>query len=314
MDVIKFIKQEGIDHFKDRLYVHWDVTTLCEYKCTYCYARRQYGDEWGKLGDWKKQQYVIEELSKSSLPVFLGLLGGEPTSHQRYFTLIDRIMNDVITHEDSRLYITSNGHKSQEFYARHPDSRGKIYMLWSLHPEYVNRDQFENFYRNIVLMHEKGYKTKINLMLVPAQRYWEDIKYYYDRLNELDYAILHPHFIYFGINNDVNYKKEFYEYFKFLEKQRVKEFNFFTEDSSHLLSDYEMFSQGLNQFKGWNCFHNNYEINRQCKISDQCFDREPKDIPTDFFKNITEIKSKICPHQFCSCDGLLKIRKEYAKI
>lgn len=305
-----FIKAGGVDHYVQRLYVHWDVNTLCQYKCTYCYARKQYGSEWGRLGDWDKQLRVIDELSKSSLPVFLGLLGGEPTLHQRYEELVDRIIKDVLWHEDSRLYITTNGHRDTEWFKKQRDSNGKIYMLWSIHPEYVDEAQFEQLYQSIITMHNKGYKTKVNLMLVPAKRYWKQIRYMYDKLSELDYCILHPHFIYSGFDQDVNYKKEFYEHFEFLKDQNVKEFVFSTTEKDYIFSDYEIFSQGYNQFKGWKCWQNNYEIRYDCRISDQCFNRQAEEIPVDFFKNITEVKPKICPHNFCSCDGLMKINKE----
>lgn len=305
-----FITTQGVDHYIQRLYVHWDITTMCEYKCSYCYARKQYGKKWGTPAIWNRQQYVIDELSKSTLPLFLGLLGGEPTSHQRYFQLLDLINKKVITHKDSRLYITSNGAKDTSFFDRHEDSDGRTFMLWSLHPESTTSDSFENFYNNIVLMHNKGYKTKINVMLHPDKRYWPAIKKSYEIFNDLEYAIVHPHFIYDGFSQDVDYSHEFYEYFKFLENQREKEFIFLTENDQYVFSDYEIFSNGYNRFKGWKCWQNNFEIKSDCKISDQCFNRESVDIPRDFFKDIKEITPKICPHDFCSCDGLMKIRKE----
>lgn len=305
-----FVRVEGVDHYIQRLYVHWDITTLCEYKCSYCYARKQYGKKWGTPAIWNRQQHVINELSKSTLPVFLGLLGGEPTSHQRYFQLLDMLDEKVLTHDDSRLYITTNGAKSPEFFNKHKESNGKIYMLWSLHPEYIGSEEFENFYNNIILMHNKGYKTKINLMLHPNMKYWAVTKERYERLNALDYAILHPHFIYGGFSEDVEYSPDFYIYFKFLENQRVKEFQFSTAEQDYIFSDYEIFSNGYNKFKGWNCWQNNFEIKSDGRISDQCFNMSSVDIPVDFFKDIKEVESKICPHQFCSCDGLLKIHKE----
>ena len=309
---INFVRMSGVDHYVQRLYVHWDVSTLCQYKCTYCYARKQYGDEWGRLGDWNKQLVVIDELSKSSLPIFLGLLGGEPTLHQRYDELIELIKEKVLIHEDSRLYITTNGNKSTEWFAKRKDSNGKIYMLWSIHPEYVDEKEFEKICENIEVMHQKGFKTKVNLMLIPAKRYWDRIRIMYEKLNSMNYVILHPHFIYMGFDQDVNYKQEFYEHFKFLEQQREKEFVFYDEEREYNFSDYEIFSNGYNQFKGWNCWQNNYEIRYDCRISDQCFNRDPVEIPKDFFKNINKVESRKCPHNFCSCDGLMKIKKERA--
>lgn len=97
---------------------------------------------------------------------------------------------------------------------------------------------------------------------------------------------------------------------KFLENQRIKEFQFWNDKNINILSDYEIFKNNLNMFNGWNCWHNNFEIRSDCKISDQCFNRIPKDIEFNFFKNIHKIEPKICSHTFCSCDGLMKIHKE----
>ncbi len=307
---VNFIRAQGVDHYIQRLYVHWDVTTLCQYDCSYCYAKKQYKSKWGKPGNWEHHQFIIDELAKSPLPVFLGLLGGEPTLHQRYFELLRLITEKVLIHPDSRLYITSNGAKPTDFWAKHQDPHGKIYMLWSIHPEHVDEEQFENAYRNILLMNTKGYKTKVNLMLHPGKRHWAKVKMMYDRLSALDFVILHPHFIYHGFDRDVRYSKEFYEYFSFLENQKVKEFVFSTAERDYIMSDYEIFSNKLNRFKGWKCWQNNYEIRNDGTVSDQCFQRAGIPLPVDFFKNITAIEPKICPHSFCSCDGLMKIHKE----
>lgn len=302
-----FIKASGVDHYEQRLYVHWDITTICQYKCSYCYARKQYKDQWNRPGNWNDHQYIIDELSKSTLPVFLGLLGGEPTTHSKYFELLDMINEKVLWHDHSRLYITTNGAKSPEFFSRHKESNGKIYVLWSIHPEYAD---FDVIYQNIMVMREKGYKTKVNLMLHPGKRYWARQKEWYYKLAELDDCILHPHFIYHGFDKDVKYSDQFFDEFSFLEDQRIKEFVLSTAEKDYIMSDYEIFKGGHNQFNGWKCWHNNFEIRNDGLISDQCFDRKGKTITKDFFKNITEITPRICPHNFCSCDGLMKIRKE----
>jgi len=304
-----FIKAQGVDHYIQRLYVHWDITTLCQYKCSYCYAMKQYKGSWGKPGNWEKHKFIVDELAKSKLPVFLGLLGGEPTLHTRYFELLNMIIEKVLIHPDSRLYITSNGAKSPDFYAKQPDSNGKMFMLWSLHPEYVDDEQFETLFANVELMHSKGYKTKINLMLHPGKKHWEKTKRYYERLDALDYTILHPHFIYHGFDRKVNYTKEFYKFFKFLENQRLQEFVFTSTEGEHIFTDYEIFSNQYNQFKGWNCWQNNLEIDNFGRITDRCFGPN-QEITPGFFEKITEIKPRRCPHQFCSCDGLMKIHKE----
>ena len=93
----------GDNHLINRLYVHWDITTVCNFKCSYCYARRSYlpKNEWMKTIDFSKMQLVIKALEKSTLPVFLGLLGGEPTLHPRFFEILEILNTDFISIEEN---------------------------------------------------------------------------------------------------------------------------------------------------------------------------------------------------------------------
>ena len=138
--------------------------------------------------------------------------------------------------------------------------------------------------------------------------YWNIIKKCILELAELDVNI-HPHFIYASPHSFVKYSDEFYSKFNFIKNYDTKEYTFHTENSQTDFSDIEVFNKKINQFKGWNCWNNNYEINLNCEINQFCFEGK-KGIPYNFFKDITKIGPVKCPHNFCSCDGLLKIHKE----
>jgi len=309
-----YTKEIGFGHLVDRLYIHWDITTMCEYKCSYCYAREEYKDKWMRPGPWKKQQYVIDELAKSTLPVFLGLLGGEPTSHHKYFEMIKQIEDKVIQHKDSRLYITTNGAKSNDFFNKHTYNN-KMRFLWSFHIEYMTEETIQNFISNIEIISKKGFKSRVNIMLHPAKKYWFIIKKLILDLDDMSriYNIeIHPHFIYSTPHNSIKYSDDFYKEFHFVDKLLKKEYRFFNGKNYEDFSDIEVFEKKMNKFKGWNCYNNNYEIGLNCDINQFCFgDKKPIEI--DFFKNITKVKPVKCPHEFCSCDGLLKIKKEKYK-
>lgn len=303
-----YVKQHGVGHKVQRLYIHWDITTVCEYKCSYCYAMKQYENNWMKTGPWKKQLVVIEELKKSHLPIFLGLLGGEPTSHHRYFELLDKI-DETLHHKDSRLYITTNGNKDVSFYNKHKDSLGKYYVLWSWHPEYMNEQTSKDYIEKIKVMKEKGYKNKINIMLHPKKEYWEITKLFIHQCNKLGIEV-HPHFIYKDQHSFIKYSKDFYESFNFLKDFDNKEFVFTDSNKQESFkTDIEIFENKDNMFKGWKCWNNNYEIGLDCSIQQFCFE-DPHPIPFNYFKNLKEVTPKICPFDYCSCDGLLKIKKE----
>jgi len=310
-------KQYGVGHKIQRLYVHWDVSTQCNFDCSYCYAKKQYGTRWGNIDSWEKQLKVLASIKISTLPVFLGLLGGEPTIHPKFLELYEKAFEAISTHKDGRLYITTNGSKSTDFFRKVPYHKN-IYFLWSFHSEFLKKystpnSKYGKLIDNITLMQERGFKNKVNVLLSTDKKYWKIIKEFSHDVQKIDGVELHPHFIYDGSMDSTllhSYSEEFYEYFKeFMDYK--KEFVIEKNGVKKEYNDYEMFSQGLNKFKSWNCWNNNYEINYDGKVMKFCF-KEYDDLNTNimFFRNIKKIVPEQCPFEVCNCDGLLKIHKE----
>jgi MoaA/NifB/PqqE/SkfB family radical SAM enzyme len=313
-----FVKQYDIKHKIQRLYVHWDVSTQCNFKCTYCYAMKDYGDQWGKIDNWWKQKLVINNIARAKLPVFLGLLGGEPTIHPEYEELIELCHNAISSKPDGRLYVTTNGSQSNEFFIKHKFYE-QMYFLFSFHPEYRGKygNKFEKFIDNIKVAVNSGFKCKVNVMLHTNEKFWSDTHYVVDELEKIPGLEIHPHFLY--ADGDVHklesYGDEFYEQFS-----RFKSYpGYFTfEDSSGkrlVLNDYNIFQHEQTSFKGWDCWNNNYEISYDGVIHRVCFDEGVNALKDIFyFKNIEKVCPVKCPHTSCNCDGLLKIYKEKGSV
>ena len=310
-----FVKQYDIKHKIQRLYVHWDVSTQCNFKCTYCYAMKDYGDEWGKIDDWKKQQLVIKSLGRARLPVFLGLLGGEPTIHPHYPELIDKCLDVVKKHPDGRLYITTNGSSKSSIFENHQfDNR--LYFLFSFHSEYEFKYKkgFEILLKNIDIAVNRGFKVKVNVMLHYKEKMWDKTHKFVDKLEKYgDRINIHPHFLYSegDVHKLQEYSKGFYKEF-----ERFKDYpDYFTfEDSDgnkKMYNDYNIFENEFTSFKDWDCWNNNYEISYTGIVHRVCFE-EKSDLLKDpfFFRNIGKVCPVSCPHTSCNCDGLLKIFKE----
>ena len=305
-------KQYDKKHKIQRNYIHWDVSTQCQLKCSYCYAIDEYGldTDWGKIDSWTRQKLVIRNIANSTLPVFLGLLGGEPTIHPRYNELIDLTHKAISKHDDGRLYVTTNGLQTNSFFENHKFYKN-MYFLWSIHFEYITDKNIKNIYRNIQICIDKGFRNKVNVMLHPAKKYWKQIHNIIDILETMDVEI-HPHFLY--DNGDVHklhhYPNDFYEEFKRFEN--YDEYLIF-EDGNNIVkyNDYTVFNNNKTSFTGWNCYNNNYEINAFGIVQRLCLN-EQKDLITNFnyFKKIEKTCAMICPHSSCNCDGLLKIYKE----
>lgn len=310
-----YVKQYDTKHKVQRLYIHWDVSTQCNFKCTYCYAMKDYGEEWGRRDKWFKQKLVINNIARSSLPVFLGLLGGEPTIHPHYDELVERCLDAVTTHQDGRLYITTNGSQRSSIFEQH-QFHERLYFLFSFHPEYESRygDNFKKLLDNIEIATRRKFRVKINVMLSPNKSLWSKTHKFVDEIEKYgDQVVIHPHFLY--AEGDVHkleeYNQEFYSEF-----QRFKDYpDYFTFETAtgdkQMYNDYNIFENEFTNFKDWDCWNNNYEISYDGIAHRVCFD-EPVDLVRDiyFFKNITRVCPVKCPHASCNCDGLLKIYKE----
>lgn len=308
-----FKKQYDTDHKIQRLYVHWDVSTQCNFKCTYCYAMKEYGERWGRIDRWEKQKLVIKNIGRSSLPVFLGLLGGEPTIHPHYHELVEKCYAAVRKHDLGRLYVTTNGSRKTSWFEKHPFYK-YLYFLWSFHTEYehIYGKDYKRIIDNIKLMASRGFKNKVNVMLHHDKKYWKGIHKFVDEIEQIEGLEIHPHFLY--ADGDVHKLEEYNESF-YKEFKRFASYpDYFTfEDEKgdkKMFNDYNVFKSNLTNFKGWDCYNNNYEISYDGIVHRVCFE-ESSNLLTDFnfFKKIGKVCSVICPHDSCNCDGLLKIHK-----
>lgn len=321
--MLKYSQQYDTNHIINRLYVHWDVSTQCQFKCTYCYAMKEYGwvdkenpGEWGRIDSWEKQMLILNALKRSSLPVFLGLQGGEPTIHPRYSQLIEKCHETVCEHDLGRLYVTTNGLRGPDFFAKQQYYKRLMY-LWSFHVEEYERygSDFNKIVDSIKVALDMGIRCRVNVMLHSDKKYWKIIHKFVDIVEDIPKIEIHPHWIY--ANGDPHagvekYKSDFYAEFN-----RFKEYPkwlTFEDDAGNInkLNDYEIFKSEKFNFQDWSCWHNNYEITWDGKVSKECFPGTIANLIKSpfFFKKITEIQPVKCPHTACTCDGHLKIYKK----
>lgn len=311
-DFSKRFKQYDFGHKKERLYIHWDITSKCNFNCSYCYAKRDYQpkNEWGKLDSWNRQKLVLKSLDLAELPIFLGILGGEPTLHPNFFNLIDECNKIIQKNKNSRLYITTNG--STNVY-KDMVYKPNNYFLWSIHLEHEKNygENFKKVFDNIKICIDKGFKNRVNFLMLPDEKYFPKIHFIFNELSKLNVEI-HPHFLYFDPCEKTslfNYSEKFYEEFKYM-KELEGYFTFENDTQFVKLNDFQIFHNKLNSFTGWDCYNNNYEINWNGDVVNLC-KRQKESLITNpwFFKNIKKIEPFKCPYKECNCDGLLKVLK-----
>lgn len=280
------------------LNVHWDIVTLCQLKCGYCYARNTYGKEWNKIASKDIIDSVIEALSRSTLPFNLGLLGGEPTIAPHYNYILEKISK---IEKFNRVYVTTNGERDLR-----EINTDNVAFLFSYHPADCTSD--ERFIDNVKYIKDKGNKLKVNILLHPNRKHWKKSRDMAITIQNMGVKI-HPHFVYAHWDRKLMKVHDgFFEYFEmFGDLERDIEFD------NDMFNDFEVYKYGLTKFKGWSCWNNNYEVDVKGNVVKFCKEENtetsylPHDL--DYFKRIGNVEPMICPHNECNCDGLLKLKK-----
>ena len=69
---------------------HWDIITMCNYQCEYCYSRAS-DHQWNRITRLSQIDTVISNMKLVEYPLEVIVLGGEPTLHPKYFYIMDEI-------------------------------------------------------------------------------------------------------------------------------------------------------------------------------------------------------------------------------
>lgn len=313
----------GVGHMKDRNYIHWDITTKCNFSCEYCYAMKEYGSSWNKETKKETIDGILKAIEISTLPVFLGLLGGEPTSSKYFMYILEYVKTRILKkNSNSRMYITSNLSKSNTWFNEFNESgyfNNKLFWLCSYHDGWTNKNLF---LMNIKILLQKGYRVKVNLMIPQDKNRLTTMNEIINGLTELTNStsfettgtgelIIHPHFIYDNEHKLKSYPNEVFEFFGGGVGPQSMSPKEFIQDGI-LYNDSEIFNKHLNKFKGWTCFLNNYEINLNGDVHKFCVGGTgSSNLLQDpfYFRRIPKTEGIICEHSACTCDGLLKTHK-----
>lgn len=257
-----------------------DLNSHCNYDCPYCYAKMFYKDTKTKYEmDYDKAMYILDCFKGVNYSIRLNLLGGEPMLYSR---VNDFVQEASKLKEIERVRIFSNG----SIPINKIEQNEKVSFLFTYHPYDVKND-FE-FVKNV----SKTKKKDIELIFSPRSLAFAK-----------KYSFLDP---------SINFPTRGFKNPKLDERGAFLSHKDITYNGK-LYSQYEMFSQHMNRFKGWYCLLNMIMLNVYGNIYVFCEDdyKEPranifKD--PDFFRNF-ELEPCICPKDFCSMPVYLYRKK-----
>lgn len=300
-DINKEYKLFGFDNTKR---LHWDIITMCNYHCTYCYSRAS-EHQWNKITSTKQIDEIISKFKQINNPLEIIVLGGEPTMHPKYFY----IMDEIYALEDHLMVmgnITNGTFKNyKEFINKHEKYKDKFHWNVTFHPSEIK--DFQAFKDVIQYIQNSGFKINVNIMLV-------DTNYKEQTEDMLDYCTEHKFRYYFNVvfnhggQEYMNYNKDYAEWMRSLSEKYggIKELVYFKDDEIiGKFNDIDVYLNNFSDFLGWKCKNNNFQISVG---------------GTDFSKfcsfekmTVQEINEEdeymICPLKQCVCQGKLTNEK-----
>ena len=155
------IKQGSPECFEGfPLRVHWDVTSHCNFRCSYCFdAGKGYKKDFCTL---EQAETAIKHLASANRPSYqVGLLGGEPTTHPHLaeiITLLCQYLGDRL----EMLQIITNGSfsESQMKAILKAGEQVKVKLIISVHLEYMGVE------RVVELVKQYSSRTRLHIALM----------------------------------------------------------------------------------------------------------------------------------------------------
>lgn len=283
---------------------HWDIITLCNYKCEYCYARAE-TYKWGKITNKNIIDEVLRKLSLVNGDIEMIILGGEPTLHPNYFYIFDRLfdMGDKVRVMGN---ITNGSFKNPEVViSKHLKYINNFHWNVTFHPSQIK--DFDEFKRVVSIIKDYGFKININIMF--------DNPVYKEVTDDmLQFCIDGGFRFYFNVVFDhdsvtyIHYDEEYKDWLRetTLKYGLVKELEYYNDGVMvGKYDDIDVYLNGLSDFKGWKCRNNNYQIS----VSSSDIHRfcSWDSLTIDELNNIDDYM--VCPLQQCTCQGKLTNEK-----
>ena len=279
--------ETGIYGRSDSFRLHWDIITICDLNCPYCYARKQL--DWNKITDTKHIDAVINQLKEIQDPLEVILLGGEPSLSPHYFYILDQLEDISLS---TACLSNGMGRVTEEWIDKH-SKYNNFYFNFTFHPSETDITQFK-----AAVKYASKYNILVHVMLLGPK--WNDKIVNILRFCEecgVEVKANIP-FEPTGLDTYMLKNSKYRDWIKDL-KIYFKEYLYFEGAETRVLHDIDVYLEGLNKFKGWQCLNNNYTVEgaNNSRISRMC----DKGQPTG--------KYMICPLNECLCQGLLTNEK-----
>ncbi len=319
------------NYTEDYLYITYNFTTTCNFKCSYCWPYAHDGKYRFPNLDLicKNFSHLLKTYNKSD--VRLTLSGGEPTLWPELGEFVKYIQKN----HNCRITINTNGSRTLRWWKDYADCFDDIQI--SVHNEFVDIDHTINVLDEIynrgtimtgaqVLMdpsnwdrcvdnlnklvdHKTPWLVKTMILTDPSTR--KIMNYSPEQLNFLENSVKkRPPQEYIDLMLNLG---------KIIESDNTNAEMIFSNGDKKSYSTFEILKNNWNQFTGWSCDIGKERIGIDAsgivagncgeRISDQVFNIHNNDFVDSF--TLDKINPKvICSKEFCDCTSDLKVSKK----
>ena len=285
-------KIERYNFSKNIKHIHWDIITMCNYKCTYCYSREN-DYQWNKISSNSQIENIINKFQNTSSKLEVILLGGEPTMHPKYFNIIDRLFN--INNIEYMCIISNGNYKNpEEFILKHLHYISKFHFYITFHAAQIQ--DIKKFKKLLLLLKYYNFQFEVSILLYDGFRNEILDIVEFCSVNNIYYysSMLFDHDKYKSITDD--FKDWIINLNKIFPASREIIINN-DKNEEIIYNDIECYLNSIDNFKGFKCVQNTYYIPVNSEsIIQFCSEKEIYDL--DILNE--EI---ICPLNKCLCPG-----------
>jgi organic radical activating enzyme len=164
---------------KSETYIYWLLTDFCNQRCSYCHSSFHSGKIANSkfFPDITRIDAFIDKLLKiaqsdKERKFFICLSGGEPTTHELFPYIVDRLKTFASVH------VITNGTRNISFwetFSKLPD-----HVIITLHPEYYDSKKLR-INELTDFLHNSGVQVRFNLMCYPDL--WDKVLEIYDDID-----------------------------------------------------------------------------------------------------------------------------------
>lgn len=290
-----------LDDETQLLRIHWDMLTICNNSCRYCYAR--HGKDWGRMArkeDIATLNLLIDRVLTDGVVkrVDVVLLGGEPTLHPNF----TQIVKDLLKHENTHISVTSNGisgYKGKDNFT--PEEKSRIRWAFTYHTAYEDPTGFTH---RILPTGDEWWEVAISPFVDPSASDGDiGLCRNIIEFGKAHGFIIQPSFMYNPEDGTkrISMSEESWEVWSFL-KEEAKYLVF----DEVAYNDYSVFKKELNKFRGWRCYNNNWILSVTGFLGRACDGYRTSPITESFFSEYKPDHGWMtCTVDNCQCYGLL---------